>query len=147
MEVKTRYIEDLSPWFMYLLLNADNWWTKMRHYVKGVDQVGECYFYYTSTTPLKWSNTSDQVFHSSSTFPIVQECDPQLLSEIVAKATTWFWWEATTLNISVLVPNSSLSCSLLQCYTIFSEKSEFGRAKDLQQIVSIYNKSNTNGWR
>ena len=28
---------------------------------------------------LKWSNTSDQVFHTSSTFPIVQERDPQLL--------------------------------------------------------------------
>ena len=62
MEDNTRYIEDLSPWFIYLLLNAEKWWSKIGHEVKSVDQVGECY--QITHVPLPWSGpTLGHVLH------------------------------------------------------------------------------------
>ena len=50
-------------------------------------------------------------------------------SVMVAEAMMWFWWEAIALNILFWYLNLSLSWFLLQCYTIFRERAEFGRAK------------------
>ena len=74
--------------------------------------------------------------HSLHSKKVTHNC-----SEKVATIMTWFWWEATTLNIFFLSPNSSLNFSLLQYYTIFHEISEFGRAKTCSKIVSIINQT------
>ena len=128
MEGNTRYIEDLSSWFMYLLLNADNWWIKMRHWLKAwtkwenVISVTCSQHLWSGPTPLTKSCT--HLPHSLQSRNMTHNC-----SVMVAKATMWFWWETTPLNMLFWSLNSFLNCSLLQCYTIFRERSKFGRAK------------------
>ena len=63
-------------------------------------------------------------------------------SKMVAKATSCFFMGSHISKYIVFGPWTHLSvCSLLQCYTIFRERSKFWKSQNLQQIVSIINQT------
>ena len=91
---------------------------------------------YTPTTPLKWSNTLTK--SSTTSFTSLQFRNViHNRCIMVANGNDVVLMENHNFKYQFLVLNSYLCCSLLQWYTISWERSEFGRIKDLQQLVSI----------